>query len=54
MAKAHWLTPVFEPRRFDTWFFATVMPEHQVADGNTSEAEIAEWVVPEDLQGVCR
>ena len=49
VAKAHWLTPVFEPRRFDTWFFAAVMPEHQVADGNTSEAEIAEWVVPEDL-----
>ena len=49
VAKAHWLTPVFEPRRFDTWFFAAVMPEHQVADGNTSEAEIAEWVVPQDL-----
>ena len=49
VAKAHWLTPVFEPRRFDTWFFAAVMPAHQVADGNTSEAEIAEWVVPENL-----
>ena len=49
VAKAHWLTPVFEPRRFDTWFFAAVMPEHQVADGNTSEAELAEWVVPQDL-----
>ncbi len=49
VAKAHWLTPVFEPRRFDTWFFAAVMPEHQVADGETSEAETAEWVVPEDL-----
>ena len=22
VAKAHWLTPVFEPRRYDTWFFA--------------------------------
>ncbi|GAA6527598.1 NUDIX hydrolase [Intrasporangium sp. DVR] len=49
VAKAHWLTPVFEPRRFDTWFFAAVMPGHQVADGETSEAEIAEWVVPRDL-----
>lgn len=47
--KAHWLTPEFEPRRFDTWFFAAVMPEHQVADGETSEAEEAAWVVPEDL-----
>lgn len=26
VAKAHWLTPVFEPRRFDTWFFAAQMP----------------------------
>ncbi|MDC5699305.1 NUDIX domain-containing protein [Intrasporangium calvum] len=49
VAKAHWLTPVFEPRRFDTWFFAARMPEHQVADGETSEAEVAEWVVPQEL-----
>lgn len=49
VAKAHWLTPPFEPRRFDTWFFAAVMPAHQVADGETSEAELAEWVVPGDL-----
>ncbi len=47
--KAHWLTPEFEPRRFDTWFFAAVMPEHQEADGETSEADEAAWVVPEDL-----
>ncbi len=49
VAKAHWVTPVFEPRRFDTWFFAAMMPAHQVADGETSEAEVAEWVVPADL-----
>lgn len=49
VAKAHWLTPVFEPRRFDTWFFAALMPPHQVADGETSEADVAEWVVPADL-----
>lgn len=49
VAKAHWVTPEFEPRRFDTWFFAAVMPPHQVADGETSEAEIAEWVVPQEL-----
>jgi len=49
VAKAHWLTPVFEPRRFDTWFFAAIMPGHQVADGDTSEAEEAAWVVPEEL-----
>jgi 8-oxo-dGTP pyrophosphatase MutT (NUDIX family) len=51
VVKAHWLTPVFEPRRFDTWFFAALMPEHQVADGETSEAEVAEWVTPDFLIG---
>jgi 8-oxo-dGTP pyrophosphatase MutT (NUDIX family) len=48
-AKAHWLTPVFEPRRFDTWFFAALMPSHQLADGDTSEADEAGWIVPEEL-----
>ncbi len=48
-AKAHWLTPVFEPRRFDTWYFAALMPSHQLADGDTSEADEAGWVVPDDL-----
>lgn len=47
--KAHWLTPEFEPRRFDTWFFAAVMPEHQEADGETSEADHSAWFVPDDL-----
>ena len=49
VAKAHWLTPVFEPRRFDTWFFAAVMPPHQLADGETSEAAEAGWAVPDEL-----
>lgn len=48
-AKAHWVTPVFEPRRFDTWFFAAQMPAFQVADGDTTEAERAEWVRPAEL-----
>ena len=49
VAKAHWLTPAFEPRRFDTWFFAAMMPGHQVADGNTSEADHADWFAPVEL-----
>ncbi|WP_347352966.1 NUDIX hydrolase [Intrasporangium sp.] len=44
--KAHWLTPEFEPRRFDTWFFAALMPEHQLADGETSEADRSGWARP--------
>lgn len=49
VVKGHWLTPVFEPRRFDTWFFAAMMPGHQVADGNTSEADHAAWFAPAEL-----
>ncbi|GAA2747683.1 hypothetical protein GCM10009868_38160 [Terrabacter aerolatus] len=49
VAKAHWLTPVFEPRRYDTWFFAALMPPFQVADGETTEADHAEWFVPSEL-----
>ncbi|WP_374971489.1 NUDIX hydrolase [Terrabacter sp. BE26] len=49
VAKAHWLTPVFEPRRYDTWFFAALMPPHQLADGETTEADHADWFVPSEL-----
>ena len=49
VAKAHWITPVFEPRRFDTWFFAAHMPPGQTADGDTSEADHAAWVSPREL-----
>ncbi|GAA2018350.1 hypothetical protein GCM10009740_02670 [Terrabacter terrae] len=49
VAKAHWLTPVFEPRRYNTWFFAALMPEQQVADGETTEADHADWFVPSEL-----
>ncbi|NHN56833.1 NUDIX domain-containing protein [Calidifontibacter sp. DB0510] len=45
----HWITPEFEPRRYDTWFFAAVMPQGQIADDATSETDLAEWVDPERL-----
>lgn len=44
--RAHWVTPVFEPRRYDTRFFAAVVPEGQVPDDLTSEAEHADWADP--------
>ncbi|MCL1796799.1 MAG: NUDIX hydrolase [Eggerthellaceae bacterium] len=44
--RSHWLTPEFEPRRFDTFFFAALLPEGQVPDGHSSEAVIADWVDP--------
>jgi 8-oxo-dGTP pyrophosphatase MutT (NUDIX family) len=40
----HWVTPVCEPRRYDTHFFAAAMPHGQEADGHTTEAAQARWV----------
>jgi 8-oxo-dGTP pyrophosphatase MutT (NUDIX family) len=48
-AHAHWVTPVFEPKRFDTRFFVAHMPSHQSADGETSEADTAGWFRPEQV-----
>lgn len=42
----HWVTPVCEPRRYDTFFFAARMPAGQVADGRTTEAVRTRWVPP--------
>lgn len=44
--RAHWVTPVFEPRRYDTRFFAAAVPEGQVPDAATSEADHADWADP--------
>jgi 8-oxo-dGTP pyrophosphatase MutT (NUDIX family) len=43
---ANWVTPVEEPRRYDTKFFIAALPEGQRADGSTSEADHAEWRRP--------
>lgn len=47
--RAHWRTPVCEPRRYDTRFFAARLPEGQRAAHLTTEAELAHWVRPADL-----
>lgn len=43
-AWAHWITPEFEPRRFDTRFFVAALPAGQVARDVSGEADRAEWV----------
>jgi 8-oxo-dGTP pyrophosphatase MutT (NUDIX family) len=48
-ARAHWITPEFEPKRYDTRFFAALLPAGQVADDRTTEAEHADWADPARL-----
>jgi len=39
-----WLTPVFEPKRYRTWFFVALLPEGQRArDVSTESSEVA-WL----------
>jgi 8-oxo-dGTP pyrophosphatase MutT (NUDIX family) len=47
--RAHWITPEFEVRRYDTRFFCAAVPEGQSADDQTTEADQADWVRPADL-----
>jgi 8-oxo-dGTP pyrophosphatase MutT (NUDIX family) len=39
-----WLTPVFEPRRYRTWFFVAALPEGQVTRDVSSESASVAWV----------
>jgi 8-oxo-dGTP pyrophosphatase MutT (NUDIX family) len=45
---AHWITPAQEKRRYDTRFFAAVLPAGQHADGATTEADSSDWWRPKD------
>lgn len=47
--RAHWVTPAFEPRRYDTWILAAAMPADQAARGTTTESDHSAWVRPGDL-----
>jgi 8-oxo-dGTP pyrophosphatase MutT (NUDIX family) len=41
---ARWLTPEFEPRRYDTYFFMMETPEGATARATNGEAERAFWI----------
>lgn len=45
-AWAHWITPEFEPRRYDTRFFVAAMPEGQDTRDVSGEADTVVWVKP--------
>ncbi len=41
---AHWITPTFAPKRFDTWFFLAEAPADQVALHDGSESVDSVWI----------
>jgi 8-oxo-dGTP pyrophosphatase MutT (NUDIX family) len=43
---AHWITPEFEPRRYDTRFFVAALPAGQVTRDVTSESDQVAWMPP--------
>ncbi|MEU4687210.1 NUDIX domain-containing protein [Actinoplanes sp. NPDC023714] len=43
---SRWITPEFEPRRFDTWFFVALLPESQNTRDVSGEADETAWVSP--------
>jgi len=43
-AWAGWLTPVFEPRRYRTWFFAAALPTGQLTRDVSSESSSVAWL----------
>ncbi|MFE4450831.1 NUDIX hydrolase [Streptomyces sp. NPDC056796] len=47
-AWARWITPAFEPRRYDTWFFVAVLPQGQRTRNISTEADRTVWIRPGD------
>lgn len=47
-AWARWITPEFEPRRYDTWFFVAALPEGQRTRNASTEADRTVWIRPGD------
>jgi 8-oxo-dGTP pyrophosphatase MutT (NUDIX family) len=45
---SRWITPEFEPRRFDTYFFVAGLPEGQRTRNVSGEADHAMWIPPEE------
>ncbi|MCC9311686.1 NUDIX hydrolase [Kitasatospora sp. RB6PN24] len=43
---ARWITPAFEERRYDTWFFVAALPPGQRAASEVGEADRVTWLTP--------
>ncbi|MFI6702749.1 NUDIX hydrolase [Streptomyces sp. NPDC050509] len=47
-AWARWITPEFEPRRYDTWFFVAALPAGQRTRNASTEADRTVWIRPSE------
>ncbi|MFJ3823202.1 NUDIX hydrolase [Streptomyces nodosus] len=47
-AWTRWITPEFEARRYDTWFFAAALPEGQRTRNASTEADRTVWIRPSE------
>ncbi|MFE1293217.1 NUDIX hydrolase [Streptomyces sp. NPDC058731] len=47
-AWTRWITPAFEPRRYDTWFFVAALPAGQRTRNASTEADRTVWIRPAD------
>ncbi|OUC98878.1 NUDIX hydrolase [Streptomyces swartbergensis] len=45
-AWTRWITPEFETRRYDTWFFVAALPEGQRTRNASTEADRTVWIAP--------
>jgi 8-oxo-dGTP pyrophosphatase MutT (NUDIX family) len=52
-AWARWITPEFEPRRYDTIFFLAALPAGQRARDVSGEADHVAWLRPADALAAC-
>ncbi|MDI2127898.1 NUDIX hydrolase [Yinghuangia seranimata] len=48
-AWSRWITPEFEDRRYDTWFFVATLPEGQLTRDVSGEADRVTWARPVDV-----
>ena len=53
-AWAHWITPDFEPRRYDTRFFVAVLPEGQQTRDVSGESDAVAWMRPREALDAVR
>ncbi|WP_051966913.1 NUDIX hydrolase [Kitasatospora mediocidica] len=50
---ARWVTPAFEDRRYDTWFFVAALPPGQQAADEVGEADRVAWLTPAEAVRGC-